>query len=160
MSKDTSNLYLSYFTDSITFARRIVVGGADPSHTADFRKLGGEFHCYLEGGKKGWVFGISMEPALESYIKFGKLSLTKKRVINVLDMPKNGDKKDTGVCTSCKKNQQLNAAVKSYVRYYTGGLPRKITGALVEKDYQSKIAVAFANNTFTCTDCLCNKEKS
>jgi hypothetical protein len=144
---------LDYFTDTVTFARRIILGGADPSHSPDLRKLGGEFHCYLEGGKRGWVFGISMEPALESYIKTGKVAKTPQKPVNVLYMSKEGEKKDTGMCSICKK-VQLDAAVKSYVRFYTGGLPSKVTGQLMDKDYRSKISVAFGNGTFTSVQCM------
>lgn len=156
---DTSNLYLSYFTDSITFAKRIVVGGADPSHSNDLRKLGGEFHCYLESGKRGWVFGISTKQALDSYIKNGKLMRTKQKPVNILDMPKDGDKKDTGICNTCKTSIDLNTAVKSYVRFYTGGLPSKVTGDLMNNDYRTKISVAFANDAFTCVNCLRKSEQ-
>ena len=156
---DTSNLYLSYFTDTFTFARRVIVGGADPSQSPDLRKLGGEFHCYLEGGKRGWVFGISMEPALETYIQSGELLSMKKKPADVLDMPRDGDKKDAGMCNICKKSIHLNTAVKSYVRFYAGGLPAKVTGMLMDKDYRTKISVAFASGTFTCTDCLRQQQR-
>lgn len=154
---DTSNLHLDYFTDSITFAKRIVVGGADPSHSPDFQKMGGEFHYYLGDGRRGWVFSISMEPTLEKYIDTGKVTLTKKKTINVLDMSGSGDKKEEGVCNVCKKSAKLDAAVKSYIRFYTGGLPAKVTGPLMDKDYRNKISIAFANDTFTCVNCLQNE---
>ena len=156
---DTSNLSLSYFTDNVTFSKRIVVNGADPTHTPDLRKLGGVFNCYLEGGKRGWVFGISTEPALEAYIQTGKVKPTLKKAVNVQDMSGIGDKKDTGMCILCKQSIKLDTAVKSYLRFYAGGLPLKVTGLLMDKDYRAKISVAFANGTFTCTDCLREQQK-
>ncbi len=150
---DTSNLYLSYFTDSLTFSRHIVVAGADPSHSPDLRTLGGVFNCYLEGGKRGWVFGISMEPTLQIYIKTGKVATTKK-TINVLDFPKKWSKKESGVCTVCKKNVKINTATKNYICYYAGGLPNKVTSALMDKEYRQKISVAFEDCTFICVNCM------
>ena len=108
---DTSNLHLSYFTDTLTFSRRIIVAGADPSHSPDLRKLGGVFHCYLEGGKRGWVFGIAMEPTLHAYLKTGEIT-------GKAPTPRNGPKKDSGICTICKKNVKVDTALKNYTRYY------------------------------------------
>ncbi len=156
---DTSNLRIDYFTDTVSLARRIVIGGADPSHSPDLRKLGGEFHCCLAGGKRGWVFGGSMGPKLEKYIKTGKIT-NRKGSTNVLDMPKEGEKKNSGMCCICKKSVKLDMAVKNYVLYYTGGLSKKITGLLMDEDYRTKIAVALGNNTFACVDCMHHDEDS
>ena len=148
---DTNNLHLTYFTDTVTFSRTIIVSGADPSHTKDMRTLGGVFHCYLDGGKRGWVFGNSKDVALQNYIKTGHAIRVPKKNILEYTAPA---KKDHGICKRCKTSIKLDNAVKSYLRFYAGGLPEKVTGMLMDAEYRNKISTAFEKGTFVCTTCM------
>lgn len=149
---DTTNLRLTYFTNTLTFSRHIIVDGADPSHSPDLRKLGGIFHCYFEG-RRGWVFGISMDKTLQTYLKTGKVARVNKTT-NMFSLPKKKMPKESGVCMICKKSVKINAAVKNYTRYYAGGLPSKVITLLMDKEYHQKISDAFENNNFTCVNCM------
>lgn len=154
MAVDTSNLKLDYFTDSVTFSQKLILIGADPSHTNDLKKFGGTFQSFLLEGKRGWIFSPKQKKTLEAYINTGKVSKKKAVAQNVMFMSRTGKKKDLGKCNICNKKYRLDVATKEYVMYYTGGLPKQVVGPDIADSYREKIRVAFGSNGYTCIKCI------
>jgi len=142
---------MSYYVDSTSFSKKILLNGADPSHTKDLRKLGGVFNHYIDTGAHGWVFSMSKEALVKNYINSGTLTACKQKgKRNLLDNPQ---RSSVGLCKVCKAGTTLETAVKSCIRYYTGGLPLKLTSELLTKEYSRKISLELGAGEYVCVNC-------
>lgn len=152
----TKNLHLCYHVDQTSFIKRLVVAGADFTHTKDLTRMGGEFHQFLGQNKQGWVFGISQEAMIKDYIANGMTTNVNKtqKMHTIKKSDPNAVKSDVGKCKICQTPITLEQAIKSYTRHYAGGLPPKLASELLKKEYTQKLSVALGSDTFVCIACV------
>ena len=141
---------MSFITDTATFAKKIVIVGADPSHTSDLKQLGGEFHCYLGDKGRGWVFATCKEPVLKEYLRRGVVPGT-AYIASRECTP--GLTSETGMCTDCKQGTTCDAAVKDWIACRTGGLPYRLANELLGKEYAHKITRQLGSGVYKCPRC-------
>ena len=157
---ETSQLKMGYHVDSKSFSTKIILSGADPSHTKDLIFIGGVFHQFITDttNRQGWVFNISQESVLRDYIKDGRIpQFQKLNNTNAINAFSDNRKSNIGSCKDCGSRTTLDTAIKSYIQYYTGGLPKHLTTELLQKEYTQRFGIQLCRGTFVCTRC---KERS